>query len=195
MPEFDVDGETKAIRVGKFRLAFVWSNDRWEHRLEQGDPGSILAASLESDPNRDDPARVVSPAYQQLQFQRIGSTYQALLVGQSGPHHFSAVFGLEAQGTGVSILVDIADRCRSPVEALGATYSVDAGSGDLVDAHPGRAQWSLELGRLEFASISPAQVCLAEAGRRLTQIQALAGLAPGAATHRLLYTWKWEPVV
>ncbi len=74
--------------------------------------------------------RVVSPAYQQLQFQEDGRAVQALLVGQSGPHHFSAVFAVEERDVSTAgrprSTVDVADRCRGPVEALASTYTVDA---------------------------------------------------------------------
>ena len=55
------------------------------------------------------------------------ASVQALLVGQSGPHHFSAVFTVAERGRRrSSIEVDVADRCRAPVEALASTYLVDA---------------------------------------------------------------------
>ena len=142
----------------------------------------------------------------QLQFQRDGSTLQALLVGQSGPHHFSAVFAFDeipdrdvpgrplAEGSPrLLIRVDVADRSRGPVESLGATYTVDARSDDLVDAGPTVAAWGFGPDRLTFAAVGPAHVSLAEAGRRATRIQALAGTLEGASTRRFVYSWQWEP--
>ena len=76
----------------------------------------------------------------------------------------------------MSIKVDVADRCRGPIEALASTYTVDARSDDLIDASPSIAAWELWPDRLTFAATEPAQVSLAEAGRRATQIQALAAL-------------------
>ena len=210
MPELVTDGDRRLIVAGRFRLAFRWTGDRWDHGIEDlardRSTHRVLAWSLEGDPGRDDPARVVSPAYQQLQFQEDGSTLQALLVGQSGPHHFSAVFAVDeipdpdvpgrphaVRPHRVTIRVDVADRCRGPVEALGATYTVDARSDDLIDANPTVAAWDFGPDRLTFAAVEPAQVSLAEAGRRATQIQALAGRSEGASTRRFLYSWQWEP--
>ena len=201
------------IVAGAFRLAFLWTGARWVHSLEHRARGAsshrVLAASAEGDPDRDDPARVVSPAYQDIQFQEDGATTQALLVGQSGPHHFSAVFAVErrsrAPGLGwlhpdppgeeVHVRVDVADRCRAPIEALAASYTVDATSSDLIDARPTVVAWDLGPNRLTFATDygGPTQVAWAEAGRRATRIQALAGLDPAAATYRFQYLWHWDP--
>jgi hypothetical protein len=194
MPIACESGDSRSIEAGDFRLVFRWLGHSWTHWIEFGGQLRVLALALEGDPDRDHPARVVSPAYQQIHFQAEGSTWQALLVGQSGPHHFSAVFDFEDREPGeVRIGVDIADRCRGPIEALASTYTVDARSDELVDASPSRAAWDFGPGRLTFAATSPAQVALAEAGRRATQIQALAGLDSGLATHRLAYTWHWNP--
>jgi hypothetical protein len=212
MPELVIDGDRRMIVAGAFRLAFSWTGERWAHSLEHRgrDETShrVLAISVEGDPERDDPARVVSPTFQDLQFQEDGSTIQALLVGQSGPHHFSAVFSVEQrfQGEGhgwpyadppyeIHIKVDVADRCRSPIEALASTYTVDATSSDLIDARPTVAAWDLGANRLTFATDygGPTQVAWAEAGRRATLVQALAGLDRAGATHRFQYLWHWNP--
>jgi hypothetical protein len=208
MPELVIDGDRRMIVAGAFRLAFSWTGDRWAHSLEHQGPGKtshrVLAISVEGDPARDDPTRVVSPAYQDLQFQEKGSTMLALLVGQSGPHHFSAVFDLEEQvgekpagwpherrPLTIEIKIDVADRCRGPVDALAATYTVDARSGDLAHAHSSVCAWDFGPDRLVFEAIDPARVSLAEAGRRATLIQALAGDEKNSSTQRFLYQWSW----
>jgi hypothetical protein len=197
-------GDRQWIVVKDYQLLFKWKGDRWVHSLEHIlDTGHnrTLARSVEGDPSRDDPSRVVSPVYQQLHFQTVGSTHQALLVGQSGPHHFSAVFSVDQRFRAgktdgpdyeIIIKVDVADRCRGPVEALASTYTVDARSDDLVDANPFLAIWNMGPNRLTFAAIEPARVSLAEAGRRATQIQALAGHSEGSPTNRFVYYWLWD---
>ena len=197
MPELHENGDAKAIVAGDLRLAFRWTGERWVHRLELQERDQViprvLAASVEGDPDRDDPTRVVSPAYQQLHFQEDGRSMQALLVGQSGPHHFSAVFTLVEEIFGdVSIHVDVADRCRGPVEAFASTYAVNARSDELADASPIKASWNFGPDCLAFVARPPAQVAVAEAGRLATSIQALAGPDPGSATRRLLYDWHWS---
>ena len=200
MPFHSEDGDSRSISAESLRLAFRWTGHSWTHAIElkgstSGRP-RVLAVALEGDPERDDPARVVSPAYQQLHFQEAeGSSLQALVVGQSGPHHFSAVFTFEErEGGTIAIGVDVADRCRGVVEALASTYTVDARSDELIEASPSQAAWDFDAGRLTFAAILPAQVALAEAGRRATQMaQALAGPQAGSSTRRYLYTWLWEP--
>ena len=200
------------IVAGAFRLAFTWLGDRWVHSLEFQGPNvpshRVLAISVEGDPDRDDPARVVSPAYQDLQFQEAGSTWQALLVGQSGPHHFSAVFEVEQRFPAevpdqtrpgrpqeVFVRVDVADRCRSAVQALASTYTVDASSSELVDAQPTIAAWDLGPHQLTVVSTrawGPTELAIAEAGRRATQVQAFVRLDPTDVTHRFQYLWHWD---
>ena len=192
MPELVTDGDCRAIVARTLRLAFRWTGDRWAHALELpgGDPLPIVR-SLEGDPDRDHSARVVSPAYQQLEFQERGATWQALLVGQSGPHHFSAVFELTEAADAVEVAVDVADRCRAPIEALACTYLIEALSGDLIDAGPTGVAWSLATGRLDFRTTDPAHTQLAEAGRRASRVQANFALLPGVQTHRGAYQWRW----
>ena len=200
MPELSEGEDLRSIKARGLRLVFRWTGARWEHWLDhQPDDRSrprVLAVSVEDDPTRADPARVVSPAFQQLHFQAEGPAIRALLVGQSGPHHFSAVFTVEEQDAGhVSIRVDVADRCRAPIEILASTYIVDARSGELREASPSLAAWDLgpDLGCLTFFAGKPAQVALAEAGRAATQIQAYDGPEANSATHRLFYQWHWLP--
>jgi hypothetical protein len=181
------------------RLTFLHSGDRWTHQLTldglEPTAGGI-AASVEGDPARDNPARVISPAYQEIRPHPVEEGVCALLTGQSSPHHFSAVVTVRGDGPGVEVVVDVADRCRAPVEFLAATYLVQFGSGALIDAGPDRVIWGGEaLGgaRLEFRAGDFADVALAEAGRRASRVQALARLDGSTHTRRLVYSWRWTP--
>ncbi len=199
MAEIETTEERQSILTPRLRLAFPWTGDRWSHALEGEDtPGRVrLAHSIEGDPRRDDPARVVSPAYQQLSFQRGEAGVQALLVGQSGPHHFSAVFTILERGEEIVIEVDVADRCRSALAALACTYRVNATSSDLRDADPDRILWELPaLGhrRLSLEAVEPTRIALAEAGRSATQVQASAPIRPDSRTQRCVYRWRWTTV-
>ena len=108
----------------------------------------------------------------------------ALLIGQSGPHHFSAVVTVRRDGaTASSIEVDVADRCRAPVEVLASTYSVAARFERPDRRRPGSrssGSWRAPGPRLASNSATGAGPAsrLAEAGRRATRVQALARLDP-----------------
>ncbi len=197
MAELVTDGDRRSIQTPSLRLSFRWTGDRWAHAIEVRRPGVpdpvAVVRTIEGDPDRDDPARVVSPAYQQLEFQEGGTGLRALLVGQSGPHHFSAVFAVEEGPDRVDIGVDVADRCRAPIEALACTYLVEATSGDLIDADPASIRWAIAPGRLTLDPTAPSHVQLSEGGRRATRAQAIAALAPGVQTHRCVYHWRWTP--
>lgn len=203
-PGFDLDlvaGEDRwTILADDFRWTFLRDGDRWAHTLSLGDDDpsvrDAIAASVEGDPGRDDPARVVSPAYQEVRPHPVAEGVCALLTGQSTPHHFSAVVTARRDGPGLLVEVDVADRCRSTVEVLAATYLVRFGSGALIDADPGRIVWggeALGQGRLEFRTRGGAEVAIADAGRRASRVQALARIAPSTSTHRLYYSWRWTP--
>ena len=209
-----VTGEDRqAIVAPGLRLTFRRTGHRWAHALAigvddgegegdgEGEPRRFdgIAATVEGEPSRDNPARVVSPAYQDVQPHFADGHVCALLTGQSTPHHFSAVVTARCVGPDVSIAVDVADRCREPVEVLAATYLVQLGSSDLIDAGPERVVWggdALGQGRLEFTTTGGVDsVALSEAGRRATRVQAIARLVPSTHTRRLFYCWRWTPAV
>lgn len=174
-------------------LTFRKEGPRWSHDVEVD--GTPVASSVEWEPGRDDPARVVSPAYQQVLVQQTPEGGdQALLVGGWGAHHGAAVFTLTGAAAGVAIEVDVAVRTRADLQAMASTYTVHLSSGALVDAGPNAITWILDPpvgGRLRFESGSPFHVALAEAGRRRTRVQAGAEIVGDASTHRLLYRWQW----
>src|SRR5437868_6250030 len=105
MAEFETADDRRAIVVPSLRLEFRWAADRWTHAIDGVSESGLvrIVRAIEGDPDRDDPARVVSPAYQQLHFQSADGLAQALLVGQSGLHHFSAVFTLREGTEGVGV--------------------------------------------------------------------------------------------
>ena len=195
------EGEDRAVMSGPgLRLAFARLGDRWTHFLELlQESGISLAQATESDPERDDARRVLSPLYQDIQRHEPveGPGLCLLLTGRSFPHHFSAAVSLRgdpAQLGRLEIDFDVADRCRAPLDSLAATYSVGVDGGAIVAADPGRIAWDPvgpDRGRLEFIAQAPATLALAEAGRHATRVQALAKIEPGTFTQRLRYRWRW----
>jgi len=195
------ESDDRAVMSGPgLQVTFARTGGRWTHRLEFDGIEVVLA--VESDPERDDAARVVSPVYQEIQYHDIldGPGLCALLTGQLAQHHFSAAVSLFRDVKHPDHLVldiDVADRCRAPVESLAATYLVRLDSGALVDAGPKMIVWNLggpSRGRLEFDAEPPSVLALAEAGLHATRVQALAGIQPGTFTHRLRYRWRWTSV-
>jgi hypothetical protein len=202
MAEFENGADTRSIMTPSFRLVFSWTGDRWAHELRcGGDAGWYrLAGSVEASPKHGDRASAPSPAYQQIDLQHGRSGPQALLVGQSGPHHYSAVFTVREHDASVQVEVDVADRCRSASEDLACPYRVEATPGDLGEAGDARIVWSLgasRLGRLALVSAgplaSPTRLILAEAGRSACQVQVLAQVRAATPTNRCIYQWCWQP--
>lgn len=189
--------DRRVVEAAGFRLVFRWIGDRWTHALEldQAPSRRPIIRVLEGDTDREGPSRIVSPAYQQLQFQEVGNTLQALLVGQSGPHHFSGVFSVQEGDGKVSVDVEVADRCRSEVLALASTYVVDLTTGSILEANPSTLIWNpgtVEGGRLTLSAREPSRVDLREAGPRALQAQVAAQLQTGQRTHRWDYSWQWS---
>jgi hypothetical protein len=188
-----------AIETAPLRLVFRWDGARWSHALEVG--GRAVAWSLEVDPGREDPDRIVTPAYQQVSAQRGRDGAQILAVGQTGPHHCSAVFDVRRGPDEAVVAVDVAVRSQGGVrlQALASTYHVALPPGALRDGSPLRCRWDLDPsagGSLAFEYGGPptgaSQVGLAEAGRGATCAQAFARLDPSSRTQRLLYQWCWH---
>lgn len=178
------------------RVEFFWRDDRWVHALTPGVrcDGLPRVETVEGDPDRDNPARVVSPAYQQAHVETgPDGISRMLLVGQSGPHHFSAAFAIEADEAGATLDVDVADRCRSPIEALAATYQAGPTSAEFDGDPRSSFAWTLGGARLALEAGPHASLAVESAGygpSLLTQV--VAGLDPASHTHRLRYRWRWS---
>ena len=143
--------DRRVIRGAGGRLTFARQGDRWTHHLACGErspeAGSQvlpdLISAVETDTDRDDPARVVSPVYQEIHRHELAGDPAGglcvLLTGHLFQHHFSAAVRLfhDQDNPSYAVLdIDVADRCRAPVSSLAATYLVRLGSGALADANP-----------------------------------------------------------
>lgn len=177
------------------RLTFRRFEGRWTHEVAFGPSATALAQAVEHDPARDDPSRLVSPAYQEFHWQPDLDAARSFLTGQLTPHHFSAVVTPHPEPGGASIEFDVAGRSRAEIVAFACTYDVDADPGALVDAGPSAIAWESPdawgPGRLEFAVEPPGAVVLGEGTRRGVRVQALAPLTPGVHTRRCVYRWRW----
>lgn len=182
------------------RIAFARKGAVWTHSLIIPDDDELeIARAVETDPERDDPGRVVSPVYQDVQHHQNapGSGLCLLLTGTLHKHHFSAVISLghdPDRPEEMMFDVDVADRCRSPVEYLAATYTVGLDSGKLARGGPKAITWDnvgAGVGRLEIEAVASSTLVMAEAGRSATRVQILAAIEPGSFTHRLHYRWRW----
>jgi hypothetical protein len=182
------------------RVAFARLGPLWAHALllPLAD-GPALVQTVDNDPNHGDPARVVSPVYQEIRRHESGAGpgLCLLLTGTFFQHHFSAAItlGVDSERPDTPVLdVDVADRCRAHVVTLAATYNVRLDSGALIDASPQAITWDAfgpDERRLELVAIAPSTLALAEAGRNATRVQVLAAIDSGSFTHRLRYRWRW----
>ena len=193
MAQIHESEEVVTLDEGPLRLLFRWDERRWSHEVWV--EGDMLASTLEWEEGRDDPSRVLSPAFQHLNAGMTGSGARALLVGQWGKHHGSAVFEIRRKGEDVEVDVDLAVRTRAEIHAIACTYTVQRSSGDLIDAGPEGIVWSLAenetILRFEPGGDEATRVGMAEAGRRLTRVQATVDIVEGILTHRLHYRWRW----
>jgi hypothetical protein len=194
-PVLKTEGDVRSIADRDLALVFERVGDRWTHTIEVsrslGAPRETIARAVEWDADRDDPARVAGPVFQELQFQTDPQGRpHALLLGMSGRHHFSAAFALVPCEGGISVSVDLADRCRDEVVAIGSTYTAFLHSGELLHADLERIEWDLGTRRLTFAAGASTSVGLGEAGRRATRVQATAVNTAGVSTRRWAFSWS-----
>jgi len=213
MVVFESSSSTETILTSCFELRFSWHEDRWKHEIVSTMQAQSLPriASLEATTDIADQTRVVSPTYQQIHLEqdKAKGTVRAFLVGQSGPHHFSAAFKVEERPHGAVIDVDVADRCLSPVDYLAATYTVELSTGtwtseshvtsdpDAATDPAVAARTALVLtcehphSRLIFEADAPARHSADEFGHGVVRIQALSHLLESNQTHRFRYRWRW----
>lgn len=190
-----------------WRISIRRRGGRWLHGLSFGDfdPVEIerwpLISSVESDRDAEDPTRVASPVYEELQRrdepETSAKSVRLALSGKHFQHDFSAVLTVgddpEEPGTIVANF-DIANDCRGEVNSFAATYLVRLNSGALLSADSESIVWAggpLGDGTLTFRVGPGAALALAEAGRHSSRIQALAGLKADSSTHQLRYQWRW----
>ena len=198
---------TETILTACFQLRFSWHEDRWRHEVVSAGAAESLPRfrSVEMAADLDGHHRVVSPAYQQIHLEedRKAGIVRAFLVGQSGPHHFSAAFEGAERPHGAVVDVDVADRCRRPVEYLAATYLVEPTPGqyaseDHAAPDPAVAARSAIVltcehphSRLIFEADHPGRHLAEEAGHGAVHLQALAHIIDSGQTHRFRYRWRW----
>jgi hypothetical protein len=195
----DLDDQRIVIAVHSLSLTYQRVRHSWTHSLSlvDGREERSVVLALESDPDRDHPTRVVSPVFQEAHRHDPEAAVGLLLTGNWFQHHFSAAVSLSVDPVaeqGAVFDVDVADRCRSPVEVLAATYILPPDSGALESAGPERIVWQVQgssPGRLELIASTGTSLAMAEAGRAATQVQILAAIEPGGFTHRLRYQWRW----
>lgn len=202
------DTDQVLLRCAGVRVTFDRSGDRWTHHAAFGAESAgdrhltEVVSAVEGDPGRDAPDVVVSPVYQEVhRHEFAGDRFHGvclLLTGQSFQHHFSAAVSLfrdPASPRYIVYEVDVADRCRSPVSFLAATYSVRLGAIELIGGGPHEVAWAgstLGDGRLELECDLPSGLTLVEAGPAASRVQVLARLEPDSSTHRLRYRWRWD---
>lgn len=213
MVTFQSSSGAETILASCFELRFRWYEDRWRHEIISTAQAESLPriSAVEAITDLEAHTRVVSPTYQQIHLEqdKAKKVVRAFLVGQSGPHHFSAVFEVANRPHGTVIDVDVADRCLLPVEYLAATYTIEPTSGTwTTEAHtqsdpdaitdPAVAARSAIVltcehphSRLIFEADAPARHAAEEAGHGSVRVQALAQPRASDQTHRFRYRWRW----
>ncbi len=201
---FESTSGAETIRTSCFQLRFWHHEDHWRYEIVSQGPTASIPRIVPVEPlvDRQDHDRIINPTYQQIHLDRDAKGgVRAMLVGQAGPHHFSAVFHVHEDAGGATIDVDVADRCLRPIHALAATYAVDASHGQWgsvnVTDPDGQEHTNIVLDasnpvcHLVFEVDLPGQATLEAANLARIRVQALAKLDPSQQTHRFRYRWNW----
>jgi hypothetical protein len=199
-PEFQaiVHDAYASMRGKDFGVDFCRFGPRWTHAIVASDVSTELAAS---NVHSADPLRIANPVYQEVHLHgpAVGSALCLLLTGRAFDHHFSAAVTLSrdpARPASIVVDFDVADRCRSAIESLAATYSLngDLNWGAILARDPARIVWRIEganPGELELFTVPPCSLALAEGGHKWRQLCALTTIQAGTSTHRFRYGWRW----
>jgi hypothetical protein len=193
-------------------VAIVFSRARgFSHALRVGkgasseaielEPKLLQAASVPDEADDQfDGRQIGNPLYQELvpheQGRERGRGTCALLTGSCFNHHFSGVFSLGWDQDAPDRLVfdvDVADRCRGPVEKLAATYVV-TGADVAIEAETATANsliFRVGRGLLELAAAPPAIIDAPGSSGGGIRIQIQARIDPQTHTQRLHYRWRW----
>ncbi len=148
-------------------------------------------------------SRIDDPVYQEIVQHELsaelGPGLCALLTGSCFNHHFSAVFSLypdPEMPERMVLDVDVADRCRGPVEKLAATYFLSGPS-----PRPRASQSSersvawegVDRSRvvLELLAEAPATVEISDWRFGQVRAEIRAKVDPATHTQRLRYRWRW----
>jgi hypothetical protein len=146
--------------------------------------------------------RIENPVYQEIVPHELTSDPNrgicALLTGSGFDHHFSAVFSLgfdRASPDAIVFEIDVADRCRGPVEKLAATYLMTGQDQDVAIAtrRPTASSltWNVDGGVLELEALAPAIIDDPSTTSQGVKVQIQARIDPQILTHRLHYRWRW----
>jgi hypothetical protein len=164
-------------------------------------PWLIQAASVpEQDAEQLDRRRIGNPLYQELVPHALADDQRsgicALLTGSYFDHHFSAVFSLgrDKESTGRVVFdIDVADRCRRPVEELAATYIVNCADEPIEHNRTNERSlvWRVAAGDLELVALPPATILDPGSSSEGLRVQVQALVDPHTHTQRLHYRWRW----
>jgi hypothetical protein len=199
-----MDEDRCAIHTADLRLAFAWTGDRWSHLLVLGRGGRrrSFADSIEQ-PEGGEPSRVLSPTFQDMHVQEGRNAIVALLVGKSGPHHFSGSFhvseSLDSGERRSMVIAELADRCLDPIDSVASTYQIHhfGVRSMLVDSGSTTARWTTEA---EGTSVSldvtgasgtteAGHLALAQPNLQHLWAQITARQSSDLATRRWSYRW------
>jgi hypothetical protein len=193
---FKIEGSETgwAIAAPRLRLRFLQNGERWVHHIDirRESEWIEVARSFESGPGSDATERVPSPTYQQILVTGSPDEPLVLLLGQHGPHHFSAVFRIREEPHRSYIEVDVADRCRQTIAAPACSYLVTLLVGLLADGSGGWMEWNLDDRKettLRFQAGRNMDLSACPGGRSALLLQAVTRDDLEHSTRRLTYSW------
>lgn len=201
------------VATSRFAVDLAFQNDRYIHEIalldsterivvaRSAEPSANLAAHESS--NRPENQGAEVPVHQEAHFPRSNPGRTALLVGQSGVHHYSLSIHLieDDDRRRARIEFDHADRlARIPTEGirdLSVLYFINLPIVDATEVDTERVRWITRepSGLLTIETLReadrPTRIVVAEAGRRGAWIE-IAPRATSEFTRRCRYVWTWE---
>ena len=212
-PDETTVAPAERIAIARLAVDFAFHNDRYTHEIALVDSGKRLVLARSADPSANFAAHEAAnrlendgsevPVHQEAHFPRSDPGRTALLVGQSGFHHYSLSIHLieDENRRRARIEFDHADRlARIPTEGirdLSVLYFINLPIVDATEVETERLRWITRepSGLLTIETLReadrPTRIVVAEAGRRGAWVD----IAPHPTTdagRRCRYVWTWE---
>ena len=176
MIKIELSSGLEAVVTPHVSYRFLWMGDHWKQEIVScgGCQAIPRIWSVEQRPTQDLTENLGSPLYQTLSIgQEHPGIAMAHLVGQSGPHHYTATYRFEERPEEFLVDVEVTDKCLHATLPITATYLIESSQGWLDCGETATITWHNPESCLVFEAEPPAKVEANESGMGTIRLKAV----------------------